>query len=340
MSTVAGWDIGGAHVKLALVESGAVKETTQHPCPLWQGVEELRRALADARSRVSDTATHAVTLTGELVDLFPDRATGVHEILEVVRRELSADTRVYAGPAGLLSLDSASERPLDVASANWHASAQLLALRGARGVLVDIGSTTTDIVPVSNGGVGHHHVGDHQRLISGELVYTGVVRTPVLGLTHHLKVRGIRVPLMAEMFATTADVYRLNGELPDDADPWPTADGGPRDEEGSARRLLRMVGLDLDIAHGIALARELAEQLRDVQLRLLVQAFRQVASGLPGAVIAAGSGRFLVRAMAQELERECVSYEQACGIDTGEAPELANFAPALAVALLLEAGHG
>jgi len=384
MTAVAGWDVGGANLKVAVIRDGRVVRTLQLPCPLWTGLDSLRQALAEARPYLpAGDLLHAVTLTGELVDLFPDRTTGVQELLSLLSIELGPGIQVYAGPAGLLSLAEAAARPLEVASANWHASAALLARFNAHGVMVDVGSTTTDIVPVSGGRVLYQGLSDHQRLITRELIYSGVMRTPVMALARSVRVNRKTVPLMAELFATTADVFRLSGELPSmdthaPGTPWDkgstdhggaggeAADNGPQDLTGSARRLLRMAGLDLD-GNGLATARALALQLREAQLRRLVNAVNRLAaaSGIDGhgecraPLIAAGTGRFLVTALAARLGRACIAYERICGFsgpgsekeagsasgtgvlagtDQGSGTERnqANFAPAIAVGWMAE----
>lgn len=339
MSTVVGWDIGGANLKLSVLRDGVVQSTLQLACPLWRGLDRLEQALEQARQRLdwpgSDTR-HAVTLTGELVDLFPDRTTGVQQILDLVVARLPGPLAVYGGPSGLLSPAAAREHPTSVASANWHGSARLLALTGGDGVLVDVGSTTSDIIPVRDAAVCHQGLSDHERLVSGELVYAGVLRTPVMAMARSVRLGRRQVPLIAELFATTADVYRLTGDIGPDTDPWPTADGGAATPEGSARRLLRMVGLDFRQG-GMDGARALAGQLRRLQLRALGRALEKVDGDGAARLVAAGSGRFLVHQLARQLGRRCDDFEQACAIHAlNPEMDLANFAPAIAVAMLRE----
>lgn len=338
MSTVVGWDIGGANLKLSVLTDGVVQATLQLACPLWRGLDRLEQALGQARQRLDwPTKTrHAVTLTGELVDLFPDRTTGVQQILDVVVARLPGPLTVYGGPSGLLSPAAARENPTSVASANWHGSARLLALAGGDGVLVDVGSTTSDIIPVRDAEVCHQGLSDHERLVSGELVYAGVLRTPVMAMARSVRMGRRQVPLIAELFATAADVYRLTGEIGLDADPWSTADGGPATVEGSARRLLRMVGLDFQQA-GLDVARAMARQLRRQQLQGLSRALDKVDGNRSARLVAAGSGRFLVHQLAQQLGRRCDDFEQVCAIEAlNREMDLANFAPAIAVAMLRE----
>jgi (4-(4-[2-(gamma-L-glutamylamino)ethyl]phenoxymethyl)furan-2-yl)methanamine synthase len=342
VSATQGWDIGGAHLKLARVERGRVIAARQMPCPLWLGFDRLNAALDEALSCWPEAERHAVTMTAELADLFPDRATGVRSILDALTRRVpEASVRVYANDGGLLSPEAAAAAPERVASANWHASAQLAARRLRDALLVDIGSTTTDLVPLRRGQVAAEGVDDAGRLARGELVYRGVVRTPVMAIAAHVALEGERVGVMAELFATAADVFRLTGELPADADQQPTPDGRGKSAAESRARLARMVGRDAASAPDAVwdgLARHIARRL----LREIAAAARAVAAraGLPprAPVIGAGIGRFLAAALAERLGRPYRAYESVIPAADAEIAALAaSCAPAAAVALLAEA---
>ena len=220
-TAVCGWDIGGAHLKLVRLDAaGWVIDVRQIVCPLWRGIEYLRRAMAVAWSPAEgQNAIHAVTMTGELCDNFETRAHGVREILGVVAQVLGKDrTWVYAGPQGWRSIaEVVALGPQWVASANWRALADLVALRYDNAILIDIGSTTTDIIPIVAGKIASRGSDDATRLSHDELVYTGVVRTPLMAVCGSVPFDGRWQRVTAEHFANTADIYRLLGELPDDA---------------------------------------------------------------------------------------------------------------------------
>ena len=213
---VIGWDLGGAHLKAARVDpSGAVDLVLQLPCPLWQGMGQLEAALDQALSALGGAPVHAVTMTGEMVDLFADRPEGVARLLGVMQARLPGATlRIYGGADGFLDLERAPAAAARIASANWLATATLIATRIPAALLVDIGSTTTDLVPVLAGRVCARGRDDAGRLVAGELVYTGVVRTPVMAIAERVPFAGEWVPVMAELFATAADVHRLTRRLP------------------------------------------------------------------------------------------------------------------------------
>ena len=334
-----GWAVGGAHLKRATIDAtGRLVAVDMAACALWQGLNRLDEALAalPAMGTASlRTGRSFVTMTGELTDLWPDRARGVAGLSEALADRLGPDIAFYAGPDGFVPLSAAPSHADKIASANWHATAAALALTAPEGLMMDIGSTTTDIIRFSGGAVASRGYSDAERLAAGELVYTGIARTPVMALAPHLPFRGVMVPLMMEYFATTADIYRLTGELPEHADLHPAADGGPKTEEGSARRLLRMVGRDLGPST-LAEAQALAAAAAEEQLHRLSRALALVLSAAPMAVdapvVGAGVGRFLVARLADRLDRPFADAGVLLADGTAHAVAAADCAPAVAVA--------
>ena len=340
---VAGWDIGGAHLKVAVAArpSGGkpcLVEVVQVPCALWQGMDKLAEAIATVRPTLRGARRHAVTMTGELVDLFESRADGVAALVGALadafpRQEIG----FYAGRAGLVDAAEATRRPLAVASANWLAGTAFVARRCDEGLFLDIGSTTSDIVPFRAGEVLALGKTDAARLASDELIYTGVTRTPVMAIAGRVPFAGARQGVMAEHFATMADVYRLTGELPTDADQHQTADGRDKSVPASARRLARMLGRDAEAAEP-ADWRRLAAHLAERQRRLIHDAADRalsrddIAEDAP--LVGAGVGRFLAAKLAAAMGRPYVDFAELVA-GPGPAREMAaRCAPAAALAML------
>jgi len=302
-----GWDVGGAHVKACLMRAGEVVDVAQWPAALWLGLDRLGAAIDAAARRWPGLAgaRHAVTMTGEMVDLFEDRADGVRQIAAALVAALAAglpgraapELHFYAGEQGWCGAAELDRRWPQVASANWLATANHAARVFGDGLLVDIGSTTTDLIRFRHGRADTGSRTDLDRLTSGELAYQGVVRTPLCALARHVDWNGRPVGVMNEFFATTADVYRLTGELDPAHDQSPAADGAARDLHGSRRRIARMIGLDAGDA-GHAQWSALARQWRDHQLGAIAAELRRVLAGstLPAGavVVSAGCGAFLV----------------------------------------------
>jgi probable H4MPT-linked C1 transfer pathway protein len=337
-----GWDVGGAHVKVSHVDAGgAVLDVVQWPCPLWQGLDHLHRTIELVFERWPQARTaaahHAVTMTGEMVDLFADRAEGVRAIAAALAQRLGSSLRFYAGAAGWLAAADCAAGWRDVASANWLATASWVATRMANALLVDIGSTTTDIIPILDGRVVALATTDAGRLASGELVYHGVVRTPLCGVAHRIEFGGATLNVMNEWFATTADVYRLTGELDPLHDVQPSADQGPKTEAASRARLARMIGHDAHDASDLEWL-QFARRWRALQLREIGANLLRVVAAHPALaaapLVGAGCGRFLVAALARDEARGYIEFGALAGVPEACAAWAATCAPSVAVALL------
>jgi len=334
-----GWDIGGAHLKMVSVSgTDRVNEALQLAAPIWQGLDHLRTALKEALRRLpAGRHRHAVTMTAELADCFPDRVTGVRAVLEAATEFLGTEIVVYSAD-GFYDPVAARGIPGRIASVNWHASAELVGHWYGQAVLIDIGSTTTDLIAIRAGEPAVRGYTDRERLQYDELVYTGVVRTPIMAVAQRAPIGGTEQHLAAEQFATMADVYRLTGDLPDGADIMPTADGGPRDIEGSARRLARMACADFNPVQ-LDDWRALARWLRGRQVALLQEAVHHVIghAGLQenAPVVGAGCGRFLAARLAEALGRPYIDAADKIDAEQDLQSKAADMLPAYSLALLL-----
>jgi probable H4MPT-linked C1 transfer pathway protein len=301
-----------------------------------QDARKFDEAFGEALAGLPAAEFHAVTLTGELSDVFADRQEGVVYLSQMVAQALP-QVMIYAGRAGFVSPQDTVNHVGDIASANWHASASLAAQRHGEGLLIDIGTTTADLIPFRNGRITSSGYSDAERLQTGELVYTGVVRTPVMAIAQEASFRNRKQRLTGERFATMADVYRLTGELPEDSDPYPTADQRGKGLKESAQRLARMVGMDASDAalpDWVALASDFAGQ----QLALLQKAATQVlmASSLPATalILGAGCGRFLAHRLAESSGRPYSDFSDLINADPKAREMAARCAPAVSVAIL------
>lgn len=347
-----GWDIGGAHLKAAWLDAaGHLEKVVQIPCPLWQGMEHLEAACDTVLAALpAQPVLHAVTMTGEMADLFPDRASGVIAIVAFMKdflaRRRSGDAlRIFAGSSGFLDADSVHAGPKGntnlIASANWLATALRCAHSQGEGILVDIGSTTTDLIPFADSHVCAVGANDRERLAQGELIYTGIVRTPLMALAQRVPFAGAWHGTMNEHFATTADVFRILGELDETADRQPAADGGPKTCEASARRLLRMVAEDFsstEMNSVLNLARWYRQRMLDLIADGLTQRLLRGDVAPEAPLIGAGVGRFLVVDLAARFQRPHQSIDALLCPDDDDVSlrsQAADCAPAVAVAQLL-----
>jgi len=301
---VLGLDIGGANLKAATSDGAAA----DRPFPLWNHPDRLAGELRSLIATFPRPDAIAVTMTGELADCFASKAEGVQAI--VAAAAIAAEglpVRVWNTGGEFLGPEDATELPRLVAAANWHALATFCGrvVPSGPALLIDVGSTTTDVIPLQDGGVAAEGLTDLERLRTGELVYTGATRTPVCALGPTALLDGREIPLAAELFATTKDVYLLSGDLPEDPADLDTADVRPATAPFARSRLSRMVCADPDEL-GEDPIRELALALAGRQRESIAAAVERVAAGFDGAtphVLLSGSGAFVAERIVAESDR-------------------------------------
>jgi probable H4MPT-linked C1 transfer pathway protein len=290
---VLGLDVGGANLKAAHTDrdgrTGSARSTS---FPLWRRPGDLARALADLVGGLTPFDLLALTMTGELCDCYESKRQGVCAILDAVLPLTGAPVRVWSNQGSFLSPLQAKADPLRVASANWLALAAFAGRYAPKGpaLLLDVGSTTTDVVGLLDGVPVPVGRTDPERLESGELVYRGVRRTPACAV---LGPEGA-----AELFATTLDAYLLLGAVPEDPADLDTADGRPATRAFAHARLARMLCADLKTStegQRLDLARLLHGRLVGSVASALERAARRL-PGRPETIILAGTGEFLARA--------------------------------------------
>lgn len=340
---VLGFDVGGAHLKAARIEDGRVVAAVEIACPLWQGIDRLDAAFAEARKAVGEAPQNAVTMTGELCDIFLTRAEGVAKLAAKMRELLVGELAFYGGAAGFLALEKCAAKAESVASANWHATASLTARFRRDALFVDMGSTTTDVVAIAGGSVVARGVTDAARMQAGELVYTGATRTFLMAVAQRAPFKGVWTPVMAEYFASMADVHRVLGSLRGGADLHATADGRDKTAAASAARLARMIGNDVGEGEDWEW-KNLAVFFAEAQLGTLQDAALQVLSSGrltdDAPLVAAGTGAFVVEKLAARLGRRCDRWETLVPAGKANAEAISACAPAVAVALLFERDQG
>jgi (4-(4-[2-(gamma-L-glutamylamino)ethyl]phenoxymethyl)furan-2-yl)methanamine synthase len=287
MPTILGLDIGGANLKAALALSG---EALSRPFALWKHPTGLGAALANLVAALPPADAVAVTMTGELCDCWPDKRTGVRAILDAVAA-VTGDRplHIWTTNGVFVDLVKAKQTPLEVASANWLATATYAGRFAPCGLtlFIDIGTTTTDIVPLIDGRVVSTARSDSERMLAGELVYRGWKRTPVCALG------GLH--LAAELFATMHDVFLVLGFVPPDPSDTDTADGRPATVEAARNRLARMYCLDPAECSAeemetkaMSLSHQLLDQIVGEVNRVAARHTEPIA-----AFLTAGSGEFL-----------------------------------------------
>lgn len=330
-----GIDVGGANTKIATAD-GFVDSLY---APLWKDKECLYDVLPEVTRRFG-TEIEAVgaVMTGELSDCFGTKREGVLHI----KRALSATFEApiffdincsFRDGAGV------DKDPLAFAATNWLASAKLIAEQYPDAVFVDIGSTTTDVIPIVTGEIRAKRT-DLERLKAGELIYSGVLRTNIAALLKKAAIgeQGEECSVSSELFAITADAYLVLGAVTEDDyscdSPNSYAFAGREEEEKSRvsamQRLARVVCSDLEEL-GEDGAVNLATEVKKVQVDALITSLKRLKKdyGLK-MVVAAGMGDFIAKEAADALDLQFLSLASIYS-----AAISATF-PAYAVAKLLE----
>jgi probable H4MPT-linked C1 transfer pathway protein len=334
LSRMLGWDIGGVNTKAARVVEGRVADAVVQAFELQRDPAALVPLLGDLARRLDARpgTSHAVTMTAELSQMFRTKREGVAFVLDAVESAFpESDICVFGVDGEFLRPADARRAPLRVAAANWAATARMVALSYRDAVLVDVGTTTTDIIPIVAGRVVARGRTDPERLASGELVYSGVLRTPVEAIVATVPYGSGVAGVSAEGFALAGDVHLWRGNLDPVDYTVPAPDGRPASREFCGERLARVICADREMLDEPAIDR-IADAIAGAQVARLAGAIRQVAARHPRMEVAvvAGAGAFLASAAVRAAGLTVVDLGTVLDCDA------ARCAPAAAVALLGE----
>ncbi|MCC7083639.1 MAG: tetrahydromethanopterin-linked C1 transfer pathway [Pirellulales bacterium] len=324
-------DIGGANLKAADGRGFAVSL----PFPLWRRPDQLSAAIEQLIATAPTCERIAVTMTGELADCFQTKADGVRSIVHAAATAAgNRPVEIYLNDGRLVSPAVAVAEGLLAAASNWHVLARFAGrfLNGEPGLLIDLGSTTADIIPLVDGQPAASGRTDTQRLLSYELAYTGVERTPVCAVVDAIPYRGYWCPVARELFATMWDVYLVLGELPEEIDSLHTADGRPATTAAAIDRLARMICADresFDQIDAIVAARHIAASQRR-QLETAIDRVLTCLSSPPKTIVIAGQGEFLL----QQILKQRGIGERRVSLSEQLGPVLSRCAPAHALAVI------
>jgi (4-(4-[2-(gamma-L-glutamylamino)ethyl]phenoxymethyl)furan-2-yl)methanamine synthase len=340
MVQIMGWDIGAANIKAVWLSSNEnrahPKRIATKPFEIWRDRDRLPEMLRSVWESVTSGAipqAMAVTMTAELSDAFATKREGVLFIFQCLKTCFPVTaTYVFSLDGEFIPLNDACTHPLDFAASNWLASAIWVARKNPNCLLLDIGSTTTDILPIVDGEVRVTGRSDLERLSSGELIYTGALRTNLAAIVQTVPVAGRICRVASEYFAISGDLHLVLGNLSPHEYTCPTPDGRPASVDWSRKRLARLVCADMETL-AIEEIDGMARYLHGQQVLQIRAGIDQVISRLPclrsQPVIVLGTGSFLGTAAAE-------SAGMSVGTIAGDVDreELA-VAPCLAVAHLL-----
>jgi hypothetical protein len=333
---VIGWDIGGVNTKVARVDSGKIRLVSGRPYELQRApaqlIEVLKALACEVGAVPGSDFRCGVTMTAELSQMFRTKREGVAFVLDAMESAFPrSPVHVFRVDGRFVTPPDARRSPLEVAAANWAATASVVATRHRDALLVDIGTTTTDLIPVIDGRVGAEGRTDPERLTSGELVYTGAVRTPAEAMTSVVPLQGGIAGVSAEGFALAGDVHLWRGDLDPGDYTWPTPDGRPATRAFAAERLARVVCADLETIDEAGIT-AIADALAAAQAERIAGAMRRVIARHPSirAAVVTGLGAFLGARAARAVGMDVIPLSAELG------DPAARYAPAACVALLLD----
>jgi probable H4MPT-linked C1 transfer pathway protein len=354
--TVIGWDIGGANTKAAFLhtENGCVKElrTTMEYFPVWKNPAKLAEVLSKLRERMSAGARLdgvGLTMTAELSDAYQTKRKGVNHVLACAA-QVFTDLPVFVldVDAKLLSLGDATSETLSVAAANWAATGWLVAQRVKTCIIVDVGSTSTSIIPVIDGVVSVAGKTDLEKLMVGELVYTGSLRTNVAATVSAVPLRDGVARVASELFAQSGDVHLVLGNISEKEYTTETADGRGKSRGEALARLARVVCADMDVLTEAEIV-QIAKYVYDRQVEQVAEGlskvyarFRSFATEKVPFVVTGLGKDFIARVAAQkigvteifDLEKLCLGDAFVYRQHENAQDSMANALPAVGVAMM------
>jgi probable H4MPT-linked C1 transfer pathway protein len=257
--TVWGLDIGGANLKAAWLDTATGQISSRHSAfALWRSPTQLADKLQQLTQAWPEPEKITITMTGEIADCFPSKASGVATIVEQCEAAFAArpaPCRYYAmstdkSIACFLLADDARRAWTRVAASNWHAVARmwgewLKTNRQTPGLILDLGSTTFDLTPVPGNQLPTPR-SDFERIRRGELLYTGCRRSPLAAVLPTVNIDADTLPLAQELFATIGDAYLVTGDRTEEPDDCETADGRPATAYHAKQRIARLFCSDAE----------------------------------------------------------------------------------------------
>jgi hypothetical protein len=280
---ILGLDIGGANTKYGLLlvkdEGKTILASGSDYFPLWKRFSEypqyLRRLKSNLTEKWGDIDQVVFVTTAELADCFQTKKEGITKLTALVKsvfpHKHGKEVLILNINGEFLPAQKAQEHFLTVSATNWVASALIIAKEYPNCLLLDIGTTTTDILPIYNGMIAAKGKTDLERLIHSELVYTGLLRTNVATICHTVMFDKQEIPLASELFATSGDVYLLLDELKEEQFTTETADGKPATKEHAKARLARIICADINQLSSEEII-SIARQIKNAQLQQISQA--------------------------------------------------------------------
>jgi len=341
---VLGLDIGGANTKAAFlkIKQGRVTERTTilEYFPVWKKEKkQLSKLLKQIKKVLTNGAVLdgvGVTITAELSDAYRTKKEGINQVLDCVTQVFGdAPVFVLDVEAALLTVQQALKEPLKVASANWAATGWVVSKLIKDGIVIDVGSTTTSIIPIINGKIAAEGKNDLEKLQNGELVYSGSLRTNVASMVDTIPVKEKTTRVCSELFAQSGDVHLILGNISKKDYTAETCDGRGKTKLETLARLARVVSADTDMLTEQEIL-TMAKFIHEKQVEEIADGLKQVNEKIKVpkkdiTIVATGLGRnFLARKAAEKVGfKKIIDMKKVLDADSAIA------SPSVGVAIML-----
>ncbi|MGC9516792.1 MAG: hydantoinase/oxoprolinase family protein [Methanomicrobiales archaeon] len=332
---IAGFDVGGANTDVAIIDfnnSGEISniEVDYKYLPMWAKKEELGVALKKLLGpHIDDLDAVGICMTAELVDAYKTKKEGVLDIAKKVKEVFKVPVG-FVSVNGMVDYEKLHNNPEKVAAANWIATSMIAAKITPDCIMVDVGSTTTDIIPIKNGLECAQGRSDLERLGTGELVYSGTLRTNLATIVQQVPINNQWFRVSSELFAISADVHTVLDLIDKKVYTCDTPDGAGKSKEECMRRISRLVCGDLDVLEKNEIE-QMSNYIHQEQIKQISEALLEVSAGEDIKVVGTGLGMdILAKKASGSIGLEFI------GMDTIFSKEECVVAPAIGTALLMQ----
>ena len=229
------------------------------------------------------------------------------EILSNCSNYIKGKTLFFANNGKYVNYDTAIKSTEKLFSTNWILTSKFLNYKKNIDLIIDVGSTTTDIIfkdmNIEN------NINDHMRLTNKTLLYLGVVRTPLPMIADNIKYKGRDISLVNEVFATTGDIFNINNDIDFSDLDYLGSDNLQFTKENSFTRLARVIGLDykdcqekhlIDVANNFKniFISKIIDNIRAIDKKIQREGLTAFSDNIDDFTISSiGEGRFIIKEM-------------------------------------------
>lgn len=317
---IMGIDIGGANTDCCIYEirDNKIKhiESAKEYLPMWKEKENLESCLENFKKDYAIDVV-IVTTTAELSDGYQSKKEGVLDIASKVINVFENSEIHFVTFNGLKDYDYVVKNPLEMAAANWIATSHIISKIDENCIFMDMGTTTTDIIPLKNGheiAKGHS---DLERLCSGELVYTGMLRTNVATIVNKIPINQEYSTVSSELFAISADVHTILGNITSDEYTCASPDNNDKTVIDCKRRLARVVCADLDMLTDVQIY-NIAKYVEEKQINQVMDGLKKVSenNNIKKVIVSNYADSNICKKAAKKLNLDVSSLNEHLSVDS------------------------